>query len=138
MFIVLLAAWRARECVVDSQTDSGSYQLRLPEVSYRKKVSSMSVEALVARLRVAERLLMGFLDPVDDAVFLTAGLRLLGIPASLFLGRELAPAEPPAGFYAWVQHGGVVVSTSLPVAEEYLVVHRVAAANPDAPEGVYR
>lgn len=138
MFVILLAAWGARECVLNSQTNSGSYQLRLPEVSYPKKVPSMSVQVLVGRLRVAERLLMGFLDPVSDAVFLTAGLRLLGIRASLFVGRELAPFEPPAGFYAWVQHGGVVVSTSLPVAEEYLVVHRACADSPDVPEVVYR
>ncbi|MGH3840744.1 MAG: hypothetical protein ACRDS0_04740, partial [Pseudonocardiaceae bacterium] len=119
-----------RKYVLNSRTGSGSYQLRLPEARCRKKVSSMSVEVLVTRLRLSERLLMGFLDPVEDAVFLTAGLRLLGIPASLLLGRELAPVEPPAGFYAWVQHGGDVVSTSLPVAEEYLVVYRAAANNP--------
>ncbi|MFK4084865.1 hypothetical protein ACI2LF_12185 [Kribbella sp. NPDC020789] len=69
-----------------------------------------------------ERLLIGFLDPVEDAIFLTAGLRRLGIPAELRLGRELAPAVAPGGLYAWVRCDNDVVSTSLPVAEEYVEI----------------
>ena len=80
----------------------------------------------VGRLRVAQRLTTGFLDPVEDALYLVAGLRGLGLPATFHLGRELVPAAPPAGFYAWVECGGRVVSTSLPVREEYIEVHRSA------------
>ncbi|MBC6459923.1 lasso peptide biosynthesis protein [Actinomadura sp. HBU206391] len=83
--------------------------------------------AAVALLRIAQRLTVGFLDPVDDSVFLTAGLRRLGIPASFHLGRELAPSRPPAGYFAWVQHGDDVVSTSLPVKDEYIEIHRSVA-----------
>ncbi|MGW7051610.1 lasso peptide biosynthesis protein [Streptomyces sp. NPDC054888] len=78
----------------------------------------------VAWLRVAQRLTMGFLDPVDDALFLVAGLRRMGIAASFHLGRELVPVTPPSGFYAWVQCGEAVVSTSMPVRETYVEVHR--------------
>jgi hypothetical protein len=72
---------------------------------------------------VLERLLVGFLDPVDDALFLTAALRRLGVAASFCLGREVAPAVPPAGFFAWVRCGDDVISTSLPVQEEYIQVY---------------
>ncbi|WP_229923017.1 lasso peptide biosynthesis protein [Streptomyces griseocarneus] len=82
------------------------------------------IDSAVARLRVAQRLTMGFLDPVEDALFLTAGLRAMGVPATFHIGRELTPATPPAGFYAWVEHGGRVVSTSLPVHETYVEAHR--------------
>jgi hypothetical protein len=82
------------------------------------------VDAAVARLRVAERLMLGFLDPVEDALFVTAGLRRLRFPASFHLGRELVPSAAPAGFYAWAQVGDQVVSTSLPVQEEYLEVYQ--------------
>jgi hypothetical protein len=75
------------------------------------------------RLRVVERLLVGFLDPVEDALYLTAGLRRMGYAASFHLGRELAPAIAPGGFHAWVQCGGSVVSTSLPVHDEYLPIY---------------
>jgi hypothetical protein len=82
------------------------------------------VTGAVVRLRVAQRLLLGFLDPVRDAVFLTAGLRRLGVPASFHLGREIVASASPAGFFAWVECGGRVVSTSLPVREEYVEVLR--------------
>ncbi|MBT2396641.1 hypothetical protein [Streptomyces sp. ISL-100] len=36
----------------------------------------------------------------------------------------LVPVTPPSGFYAWVQCGEAVVSTSLPVRETYVEVHR--------------
>ncbi|WP_221356135.1 lasso peptide biosynthesis protein [Streptomyces beigongshangae] len=74
-------------------------------------------------LRTVQRLTVGFLDPVEDAVYLTVGLRRMGFPASFHLGREVAPALPPAGFYAWVRCGGDVLSTSLPVEEEYVEIY---------------
>jgi hypothetical protein len=67
-------------------------------------------------------MLMGFLDPVEDALFITCGLRSLGFPASFHLGRETAPAVAPGGFYAWTQCGDAVLTTSLPVREEYTEV----------------
>lgn len=70
---------------------------------------------------------MGFLDPLEDALFVMAGLRRMGIPASFHLGYELVPATPPAGYYAWVQCADEVVSTSLPVRETYVEVHRAEA-----------
>jgi hypothetical protein len=68
-------------------------------------------------------MLVGFLDPVEDALFLTAGLRRLGFAATFHLGRELAPAVAPGGFHAWVQCGGTVLSTTVPVRDEYVHVY---------------
>ncbi|WP_396888833.1 hypothetical protein [Micromonospora reichwaldensis] len=70
-----------------------------------------------------QRLTVGFLDPLEDALYLTVALRLLGFHATFHLGRELAPLAPPAGVYAWVECGTRVVSTSLPVLEDYVRVH---------------
>ncbi|TDD72480.1 lasso peptide biosynthesis protein [Actinomadura rubrisoli] len=98
-----------------------------PAPARRLVRTNRDARTAVARLRVVQRLTAGFLDPVDDAVFLTAGLRALGHPASFHLGRELAPAKPPAGYFPWVQCGDEVVSTSLPVLEEYIEIHRAEA-----------
>ncbi|MFD5661713.1 hypothetical protein [Streptomyces hirsutus] len=78
----------------------------------------------VAGLRIGQRLTVGFLDPVEDAIYLTAALRVIGLRATFHLGREVVPVSPPAGFYAWVEYRGHVLSTSLPVQEEYIEVHR--------------
>jgi hypothetical protein len=78
----------------------------------------------VSRLRMIQRLSMGFLDPVEDAIFLTEGLRRLGFDASFHIGRELVPLRAPGGFYAWVTCHDEVVSTSIPVREEYVEVYR--------------
>jgi hypothetical protein len=80
--------------------------------------------AAVPRLRLAQRRALGFLDPVDDAVFLVAGLRVLGFAATFHLGREIVPAASTPGFFAWAEHDGQVLSTSLPVHETYLEVYR--------------
>jgi hypothetical protein len=130
----MTAARDAREFLSRAKGDDGSYRLEeWPKVRGEDHVDrppagsrreSRRTRAAVARLRIAQRLTVGFLDPVDDSVFLTAGLRRLGIPASFHLGRELAPARPPAGYFAWVQHGDDVVSTSLPVRDEYIEIHR--------------
>lgn len=124
--MVVNAALSARRFVESVKRDDGSYRIETwPRVRRAgREPRGSAVEASVARLRVAQRLLMGFLDPVDDALFLVAGLREMGIPVSFHLGRELAPAMPPAGFYPWVEYAGEVVSTSLPVQETYIEVHR--------------
>jgi hypothetical protein len=80
--------------------------------------------AAVPWLRLGQRRTAGFLDPVDDAVFLVAGLRGLGFPATFHLGREIVPAASAPGFFAWAEHDGQVLSTSLPVQETYLEVYR--------------
>ena len=121
------AARGAREFLRTAKGADSSYQLdKWPGVRRggRRARRPRNVRAAVVRLRFAQRLTVGFLDPVDDSVFLTAGLRRLGVPASFHLGRELAPAKPPAGYFAWVQHGDDVVSTSLPVRDEYIEIHR--------------
>ncbi|NBE93946.1 hypothetical protein FE391_08320 [Nonomuraea sp. KC401] len=82
------------------------------------------VDDVVTSLRLEQRRSMGFLDPVEDALYVTAGLRRLGFPATFHLGRETVPATSPAGFYAWVECDSEVVSTSLPVKETYLQVHQ--------------
>jgi hypothetical protein len=122
---LMSAARSAREFVNEARGDDGMYRLEWPSGPVGAEVSARAVTKLVVRLRMAERLLMGFLDPIEDAVFLTAGLRRLGVAATLHLGRETAPAAPPAGFFAWVECGGRVVSTSLPVREEYVEVYRL-------------
>ncbi|HZS21844.1 MAG TPA: lasso peptide biosynthesis protein [Pseudonocardiaceae bacterium] len=90
------------------------------------RAASRPLGALVRDLRLRGRVLGGFLDPLEDAIFLTVALRRLGVPASFHVGRELVPWVPPAGLFAWVQCGGDVVSTSLPVREQYVEVLRVA------------
>ncbi|TDC30206.1 hypothetical protein E1261_13950 [Kribbella albertanoniae] len=111
--------------MLEARTEGG---YRLPEwpvaTAGRRppKLDHAVVGPAVARLRLMERLLVGFLDPVEDAIFLTVGLRRLGLPAALQLGRELAPAVAPGGLYAWVRCGDEVVSTSLPVSEEYVEI----------------
>lgn len=131
------AARFARDFVVSARRDEGGYELgRWPDIARRgpRPPGPSDPSRAVARLRVGQRRLLGFLDPVEDALFLTAGLRRLGFPASFHLGRELVPAVAPAGFYAWVECDGEVVSTSVPVHEEYVRVHR----SPGGAEGSER
>lgn len=78
----------------------------------------------VTRLRRWGRILAGFLDPVADSLYLCAALRHLGYAATFHVGRELVAADIPAGYLAWVQVGSQVISTSLPVREQYVEVLR--------------
>lgn len=126
MFGLIGAARAALRQVESARRADGVYRLtQWPAVA---GAATGDPRAAVVRLRVAQRLTAGFLDPVDDAIYLTAGLRRLGHPATLHLGRELCPAASPAGVYPWVECDGRVVSTSLPVAEEYVEVLRLPAA----------
>jgi hypothetical protein len=131
MLNTLRAALAAKSFLASAYPEDDRFDLAgwppLPRrTSSRRAPSRQRVSSAVVRLRVAQRLLLGFIDPVRDAVFLTAGLRRLGMPASFHLGREVVGSAPPAGFFAWVECGGRVVSTSLPVREEYVEVHRAA------------
>jgi hypothetical protein len=119
----ILAGRRARDLLVTARRPDGGYSLPAWPDAGRGRSDSAAASRAVVRLRVVERLLVGFLDPVEDALYLTAGLRRMGYAASFHLGRELAPAIAPGGFHAWVQCGGSVVSTSLPVHDEYLPIY---------------
>jgi hypothetical protein len=122
------AAREAREFLAEAKgTGDGSYRLDEWPESRGAGLDGRNARAALVRLRIAQRRTVGFLDPVDDSIFLTAGLRLLGIPVSFHLGRELAPAKPPGGYFAWVQYGDDVLSTSLPVKDEYIEIHRSVA-----------
>lgn len=122
---VVRAAREAREFLESARREGGIYEFaEWPSTRTRRAVPRRGTGAMVAWLRAAQRRTVGFLDPVEDAMFLTAGLRRLGVPATFHLGRETVPAAPPAGFFAWVQCGTEVLSTSLPVHEEYVEVHR--------------
>jgi hypothetical protein len=119
------AGRRARNFLVAGRATAGGYRISgWPEL--RPGRPKIRIDRAVARLRRAERAMLGFLDPVEDALFLTAGLRGLSFPASFHLGRELAPAVAPGGMYPWVQVGDEVVSTSLPVLDEYAEIFRTA------------
>ena len=120
---VLNAARSARRFVESVRSEGGMYRL-VDWPDLRKRRGPSAVADAVVRLRRIQRLTMGFLDPVEDALYLTAGLRSLGIDASFCLGRERVPAVSPAGFFPWVSVAGEVVSTSLPVAEEYTQVYQ--------------
>jgi hypothetical protein len=123
MVKTISAGRRARDLLVAARQPDGGYRLPpWPEAGQGRSDSAAAGRAVV-RLRVVQRSLVGFLDPVEDALYLTAGLRRLGFAASFHLGRELAPAVAPGGFHAWVQCGGAVVSTSLPVRDEYLSIY---------------
>ncbi|WP_051137547.1 lasso peptide biosynthesis protein [Amycolatopsis alba] len=114
--------------VASAKNETGAYRIEeWPPVSRKSWTRKIHVQRAVARLRIAQRKQVGFLDPLDDALFLAAGLRSLGVPASFHLGRELLPSMPPAGIYAWVECDGEVVSTSLPVHQSYLEVYRAEA-----------
>ena len=119
----IIAGRRARDLLVTARRPDGGYRLPSWPDARPGRSDSASASRAVVRLRVVQRLLVGFLDPVEDALYLTAGLRRLGFAASFHLGRELAPAVAPGGFHAWVQCGGSVVSTSLPVRDEYLPIY---------------
>ena len=124
---VLKAALRARRFVEGVRAEGGLYSIDAwPELGKRRRPGATT--GAVVRLRMMQRLTLGFLDPVEDALYLTAGLRTLGVDASFCLGRERVPAVSPAGYFAWVSVVGEVVSTSLPVAEEYTEVHRAGAS----------
>ncbi|GIJ29580.1 hypothetical protein Vqi01_47420 [Micromonospora qiuiae] len=113
----------AREFLESVRDDTGAYRIESwPPVMPGRP--ARRVDDAVASLRVEQRTSVGFLAPVEDALYVMAGLRRLGFPASFHLGRETVPAIPPAGFYAWVECDGEVVSTSLPVKETYLEVFR--------------
>ncbi len=127
--LLVKAARGARRFVESVKGEDGSYRLdHWPRVHGTRRrgrgPGHRDACAVVTRLRFAQRLTMGFLGPVDDALYLVAGLRRMGIPASFHLGREMVPVTPPAGFHAWVQCGEAVVSTSLPVRETCVELHR--------------
>ena len=118
------SAREGRDFVESSRRDGGIFELgSWPRVRSRVRTPTMRTRSAVCGLRAVQRLTIGFLDPVEDALFLTAGLRRMGFAASFHIGREMAPAAPPAGFYAWVQYASEVVSTSLPVKEEYIEIY---------------
>ncbi|MGH2943798.1 MAG: lasso peptide biosynthesis protein [Solirubrobacteraceae bacterium] len=117
------AGRHARDLLVAARDPEGGYRLPSWPDAGRGRSDGAAAASAVVSLRVVQRALVGFLDPVEDALYLTAGLRRLGFAASFHLGREIAPAVAPGGFHAWVECGGTVVSTSLPVRDEYLPVY---------------
>lgn len=124
MVKTIFAGRQARAALEAARQDGGGYRLApWPQVRATRPRDATAASRAVVRLRIVQRLLVGFLDPVEDALFLTAGLRRLGFAATFHLGRELAPAVAPGGFHAWVQCGGTVVSTSVPVRDEYVPVY---------------
>lgn len=123
LFALWGSARAAKKHLTLVRADDGGYRLEGWRSVTRPRLAR-NVAATVTRLRVAQRLLMGFLDPVEDAIFLTEALRRLGFDASFHIGRELVPQRAPGGFYAWVTCAGEVVSTSIPVRHEYVEVYR--------------
>jgi hypothetical protein len=124
MVKTIFAGRQARAALISARQADGGYRLAPWPQARARRCGAAAASRAVVRLRVVQRLLMGFLDPVEDALFLTAGLRRLGFAATFHLGRELAPAVAPGGFHAWVECGGAVVSTSVPVRDEYVHVYR--------------
>lgn len=62
-----------------------------------------------------------------EQLFLTAAMRAIGHDARLVLGREYAPPDRPAAFFAWVEVDGQVVSTTEPVREVFQEIATVPA-----------
>jgi hypothetical protein len=123
MVKTIFAGRQARAALIAARQDGGGYRLAPWPQARARRTGAAAASRAVVRLRIVQRLLVGFLDPVEDALFLTAGLRRLGFAATFHLGRELAPAVAPGGFHAWVQCGDAVVSTSVPVRDEYINVY---------------
>jgi hypothetical protein len=117
------AGREARDLLVAARRPDGGYRLPAWPDTGRGRSDGPAAGRAVVRLRLVQRGVLGFLDPVEDALYLTAGLRRLGFAASFHLGRELAPAVAPGGFHAWVECGDSVVSTSLPVRDEYMPIY---------------
>ncbi|MER6950417.1 lasso peptide biosynthesis protein [Nonomuraea sp. NPDC000554] len=123
MIRALRASRAAIRFLEKSRSANGSYLLmEWPEVKRSRFLGGGDVGNAVAALRLAQRCSVGFLDPIEDALYLTAGLRLIGFEATFHVGRESFAANPPPGLHAWVECDGRVVSTSLPVREEYVEV----------------
>lgn len=72
-----------------------------------------------ARIATIARLLRLHITPDTEQLFLTAAMRALGHDARLVLGREYAPQDRPAAYFAWVEVDGQVVSTTEPVREVF-------------------
>jgi hypothetical protein len=123
MVKTIFAGRQARAALIAARQDGGGYRLAPWPQARAGRTGAAAASRAVVRLRIVQRMLVGFLDPVEDALFLTAGLRRLGFAATFHLGRELAPAVAPGGFHAWVQCGDAVVSTSVPVRDEYINVY---------------
>lgn len=123
----MLAMWRAAAAgerfLRDSRAPNGGYQISWPVLGPSGRRAVDATRAVTA-VRTISRARRGFPGAVDDALFLTAALRQLGLPVVFCLGRQLAPSSPPAGFWAWVEADREVLSTSLAVHEEYVVVYR--------------
>lgn len=131
MLNLFTAARSAREFIESARAGNGMYRLpEWPEVPPGRGKAAGASSRTVAILRFVQRLTVGFLDPIEDALYLTVALRTLGVPASFHLGREITPLTAPAGLYAWVQRGAEIISTSLPVREEYLQIHAAPAGAP--------
>ncbi|GAA2846490.1 hypothetical protein GCM10010517_03200 [Streptosporangium fragile] len=123
MIRALRASRAAIRFLERSRSANGSYSLtEWPEVKRIRLLGPGDVGNGVAALRLAQRCTVGFLDPIEDALHLTAGLRFMGFDATFHVGREAFAANPPPGLHAWVECDGRVVSTSLPVREEYVEV----------------
>lgn len=120
----MVAGRVARDFLVRARRPDGRYLLDGWPGTDRPRTDGTAAARAVVALRLVERATLGFLDPVEDAIFLTAGLRRMGFAATFHLGREVAPARAPGGFHAWVECAGRVVNTSLPVHAEYVTVHR--------------
>jgi hypothetical protein len=88
-------------------------------------------DELVPSLRAAYRTAALGDDPVQQELFIAAGLRAAGVDAALVVGREIAPPSRAARYLSWVETpAGGVVTTGAPVHELYEEILRIPHDQP--------
>lgn len=93
--------------------------------------SAVGLDNLVPSLRAAYRTAPIGEDPVEQDLFVAAGLRAAGVEASLVVGREIAPPSRAARYMSWVETpSDGVVTTGAPVHELYEEVVRIPHDQP--------
>lgn len=90
-----------------------------------------ALDELVPSLRAAYRTTVLGDDPVQQELFIAAGLRAAGVDASLVVGREIAPPSRTARYMSWVETPtDGVVTTGSPVYELYEEILRIPQDQP--------
>lgn len=117
---LITAAWRGRRAVRAAKTNGYHTELtrlataRPPSPCTRPAHDEIRILRALWRIGTANRF------PEQEPAFLTAALLAHGRQATLTLARETIPASDDAHYLLWVNLDGQVVSTGLPVTEQYV------------------
>lgn len=101
----------------------------LLSLGIRPLQTSNDVDELVPSLRAAFRSSGLGQDPVEQELFIAAGLRAAGVDASLVVAREIAPPAQAARYASWVEADSLVLTTGAPVQETHEEILRLPASD---------